>query len=336
MGYEYNDIEYNSLEEKIDAIKKDNGITNEKYYNDLKNRLLNEYQDQRLENILETKIVENRYGEALKIIQKEKIEFKLKKRNFKKEIFNDLKLVPNIGPSKEDKLNDNSFNTINSLLDHDKYCELAKTVIDVIESGSFFEKINLIKKNSDSFKNIVKSMSLVKKENFKFMDIETLGLSNVPIILIGVAEIKGKNIISSQYLLREKNEEPAILYELLNHLDENSTYVTYNGTSFDVPFIKNRFSHYQMDYIQEIINYDLLHFTRKLWKNSLPNCKLNTVEEYLFNIKRIDDVPGSRIPDYYNTYLQEKNIGPLIPIIEHNRIDIVSLSKFLMKIHDEI
>jgi uncharacterized protein YprB with RNaseH-like and TPR domain len=306
------------------------------FYEDLKNKLLNEYQNQSLDDIPGSEIIENCYGETLKIVQKEKLEFKLKKRDFKNELFNDLTLVPGIGSFREKQLNDKGFNTIDSLSKHDKYSNCIQEVIDTIESESLFEKINLIKKNNSSFKNIMKSISLFEKENFKFMDIETLGLSNVPIILIGLAEIKGKNIISSQYLLREKKEEPAILYELLNHLDENSAYVTYNGASFDIPFIKNRFTHYQMDYKADIINYDLLHFTRKLWKERLPNCKLDTVEKHLFNIERIDDVPGSHIPNYYDTYLQEKNIGPLIPIIEHNRMDIVSLAKILMKIHDEV
>ena len=44
--------------------------------------------------------------------------------------------------------------------------------------------------------NLIKCISLTDVENFKFMDIETKGLSNVPIILIGVAEIKNDKIIA--------------------------------------------------------------------------------------------------------------------------------------------
>ena len=74
---------------------------------------------------------------------------------------------------------------------------------------------------------------------------------------------------------------------------------------------------------------------RNLWKDVLPNCKLTTIEEHIFNIKRDDDVPGAYVPGYYQTYLEKKNIGPLIPIIEHNRNDVISLASFLMKIYEE-
>ena len=56
----------------------------------------------------------------------------------------------------------------------------------------------------------------------------------------------------------------------------------------------------------------------------------------MFGLERQGDVPGQYIPDYYNTYLTEGNIGPLIPIIEHNKQDIISLASFLEKIYAEV
>ena len=181
----------------------------------------------------------------------------------------------------------------------------------------------------------LKSLSSLDPFNLKFMDIETLGLSNVPIILIGIAEIKGKYIESNQYLLRNKEEEPALIEAYLSHIDEASVHVTYNGATFDIPFIRNRARRYRIDCNLDQTHFDLMYPARNLWKDILPNCKLTTIEEHLFNIKREDDVPGAYIPDYYNTYLVTKNIGPLVPIIEHNRMDIVSLADFLKKMYEE-
>ena len=166
------------------------------------------------------------------------------------------------------------------------------------------------------------------------MDIETLGLSNVPVILIGVAEIKNNKITSSQYFLRDIYEEPAVLEAYLSHLDDDSIHVTFNGSMFDVPFIKNRCSYYRMNPQLDLPHLDLLYFARNLWKNTLPNCQLQTIEKEIFGIERKDDVPGQYILGYYQTYLTERNIGPIVPIIEHNRQDIVSLASFLMKMYD--
>ena len=183
----------------------------------------------------------------------------------------------------------------------------------------------------------LKAASLVEPENFKFMDIETLGLSNVPIVLIGVASIKNNNIISKQYLLRDPVEEPALLEAYLDNLDDDSVHVTFNGKFFDVPFIKQRLNYYRMpDDKLDKPHFDLLYFARNLWKDQLPNCQLQTIEKEIFGIERENDVPGQFVPGFYNTYLKNSNLGPLVPIVEHNREDIVSLVSFLMKMYDEI
>ncbi|MDR1819332.1 MAG: ribonuclease H-like domain-containing protein [Methanobrevibacter sp.] len=324
----------NGTESPNSLSKENTSMPFKDYYTNLKEELLNKYKNKTLKHVKGSKLAENEYSECLKIVQKEKINFKLKECDFKEELDCNLKLVKQIGPNTEYNLKKKGYGNIASLLNHRRYWNYAQIAIDKIESGSFTEKFNLIKKRDSS--NLIKTLNLLDFENLKFMDIETLGFSNVPIILLGIAELKDKNIVSTQYFLQDKKEEPAILHSLLRHLNEDSVFVTYNGASFDVPFIKNRFSYYRMNYNYNIPNYDLIHFTRRLWRNILPNCKLTTIEKYLLNIERINDVPGSHIPNYYETYLEEKNIGPIIPIIEHNRRDIVSLAQFLMKIHDEI
>ncbi|MBQ6813085.1 MAG: ribonuclease H-like domain-containing protein [Methanobrevibacter sp.] len=316
------------------------------YFNKLKIGLMNRYKDWDLLDIEGSEVIENIYGETLRITRREKIDFSLKdkKEEIKKELSSNLKLVPGIGVKREEKLKENGYNTIYDLLDNERYCDEAQKLIDEIEINCFVREFNLLKElnripnqNYDSsHKNkTLKALSSLDPFNLKFMDIETLGLSNVPIILIGIAEIKGKYIESSQYLLRKKEEEPAVIEAYLSHIDEASVHVTYNGAVFDIPFIKNRANSFRMDCSLDQIHYDLIYPARNLWKNKLPNCKLTTIEEHLFGIKRVDDVPGAFIPAYYETYLGENNIGPLIPIIEHNRMDIVSLASFLMKIYEE-
>jgi len=328
----------NPSNETIAKANSYSGINSDDPYKKLKYKLLEEYEDKTLEDIVGSSLIENKYGETIQIKNKEKITFNTNDNDFKEEIFCDLKLVANIGQATEKKLKEQGFEDIPSLLDHEKYCKYAEVALEQLNSDSFKDIFDVVRKNSYSKNNVLKCLGGIANENFKFMDIETLGLSNVPIILIGVAELSenGKSIETSQYLLREKSEEPAVLEAFMSHLAEDSVYVSYNGAKFDIPFIKNRCNHYRINYEHNLIHYDLLYFARRLWKSKLPNCKLTTVEKYLFDIKRIDDVPGSYIPSYYESYMKKNNIGPLIPIIEHNRMDIVSLAKFLMRMHHEV
>ena len=79
-----------------------------------------------------------------------------------------------------------------------------------------------------------------------------------------------------------------------------------------------------------------MYFAKNLWADNLPDCKLQTIEKEIFGIERIEDVPGQYIPDYYDTYLLENNIGPVVPIIEHNAQDVISLASFLQKMYEEV
>ena len=310
------------------------------YYNNLKFGLMNKYKDWDFSDIEGSEVIENEYGNTLKITRKQKIDFSLenKKGSVKRELASNLKLMPGIGLQMEMKLKREGYKTIYDLKNHPSYSKKADKLIKKIEKNCFIKEYNLLKylnKYPNSNNMTLKSLSSLDPFNLKFMDIETLGLSNAPIILIGIAEIKGKYIESNQYLLRNKEEEPAVIKAYLSHIDEASVHVTYNGASFDIPFIKNRARRYRIDCNLDQTHFDLMFPARNLWKDVLPNCKLTTIEEHLFNIKRDEDVPGAYIPDYYNTYLVTKNIGPLIPIVEHNRMDIVSLADFLMKMYEE-
>lgn len=309
------------------------------YYEDLKRRLLAEYEGKKLTDLRNAKVVSTNFGDTLKITTKERTDFRIEDNDFKNQINHNLKLLPRIGVKTEENLKSKGFETIESLKCHDGYCDVASIFLDKIDEMSFSEIMDLLDKNKYSKEcrnNLLKCISLTEPENFKFMDIETKGLSNVPIILIGVAEIEGNNIVCSQYFLRDYAEEEAILDGYLSHLDEDSVHVTFNGKSFDVPFIKNRCTYNRIDANLDLPHLDLMHFAKNLWKHQLPNCRLQTIEKEFFGIEREDDVPGQYIPGYYDTYLAEDNIGPIVPIIEHNRQDIISLAGFLEKMYGDV
>ncbi len=307
------------------------------YFKSLEEQLLEEYKNKSLKDIKGSKVIDTKAGETLCVTNSAKINFNLEENNFKQQMNHNLKFIPYIGIKKEEKLKNAGYPTIESLQNHDKYGDYATKFLNKLDKLSFKEILDLLNKNKYGKKckdNLIKCASIPDPENFKFMDIETMGLSNVPVILIGVAELKNNKIISSQYFLRKKYEEPAILEAYLSHLDEDSVHVTFNGSMFDIPFIRNRCYYYRIPTKFKLPHLDLLNFARNIWGDVLPNCKLQTIEKEIFGIERQGDVPGQFIPDYYQTYLNEENIGPIVPIIDHNRQDIVSLASFLMKMYD--
>jgi hypothetical protein len=172
-------------------------------------------------------------------------------------------------------------------------------------------------------------------EDFIIFDIETMGLFTRPIILFGVAQISDNQILINQYLLRDIKEEPAGLLGFLSHVDKNSVFITFNGQTFDIPYIRERLAYYRMSANLEKPHFDILHFARRAWRDRLPNCRLNTLEKYLFGIERKDDVPSALVPDFYETYMKTKNVGTLVPIIEHNKQDLITLANIFSKLHEE-
>ena len=63
-----------------------------------------------------------------------------------------------------------------------------------------------------------------------------------------------------------------------------------------------------------------------MWKNRYPSLRLSAIEKEIFGIVREGDVCGQMVPEFYETYLKTGNCGPLVPIVTHNRQDVLSLA----------
>jgi tetratricopeptide (TPR) repeat protein len=78
-------------------------------------------------------------------------------------------------------------------------------------------------------------------------------------------------------------------------------------------------------------HFDALHAARRLWRIrpddlSDSGCRLATLERALFDVKRVGDVPGFEIPSRFFRFLRSGDPRPLEPVLEHNRLDLVSLA----------
>ncbi|MCK7540296.1 MAG: ribonuclease H-like domain-containing protein [Marinilabiliales bacterium] len=62
--------------------------------------------------------------------------------------------------------------------------------------------------------------------------------------------------------------------------------VTFNGKSFDVPYLSDRLAYYGMGSLTRIPHFDVLHFSRRRWRNQLPSLRLSALEREILGICR--------------------------------------------------
>lgn len=301
----------------------------------LKEKLLEEYQDKSLEDLENGKEIETKWGSCYCFTSEEKLEIQTSDKNKVNQcLMSDLKLIKGIGESKERKLKQDGYLTLKDLKNHPVYAKAACEFTKNMES----EDVDAISEWISSRYSLSHPLNLLLSslsgpENMLFMDIETLGLKEVPLILIGVAETSKDGLTINQYLLRDLKEEKAVLDGFISHQNNDKVYVTFNGRSFDVPFIRSRIRYHGLKSKINSQHLDLLHYSRRQWKSELPNCRLQTLEKHLFGVERCGDVPSSQVPEFYLTYRETGNIGPLVPIIEHNREDVITLARILSLLH---
>ena len=168
-------------------------------------------------------------------------------------------------------------------------------------------------------------------------DLETTGLAGgtgtYPFLMgFGIFEKKGIRIY--QYFLPEFGREVSAYLDLKTLWAEKNTLLSYNGKSFDYPLIRNRMILNRVNNPLEQYNHlDLLPIARRLWKNVLPSCSLDTIEEHIFYMNRWRDIDGALIPQAYFEFLQNGTTTDIKRIINHNQLDIISLARLLFYLH---
>lgn len=185
-----------------------------------------------------------------------------------------------------------------------------------------------------------KSLRQVSPEGLLFVDLETTGLvggAGTIGFLIGVGAFEGASFRLRQYFLRDPEEEPAMLEALRADLEAADGVVSFNGRTFDLPLLQNRYTMALRHRwkLTEFPHLDLLYPSRRLWRSSLADCRLTTLEQRVLGIQRSDqDIPGEQIPGMYLDYLRTGDATQMSKVIYHNAIDILSLVGLANRILD--
>ena len=192
-------------------------------------------------------------------------------------------------------------------------------------------------------KNVIinENLSFLLNEAF-FIDIETSGLSREysNIISITILMYEKGNCYIHQIFCEYKIDEPEALKYLRDLVKTKKYIITYNGNSFDIPFLISKYKKYEIDYdFNVFIKIDLYYWMRSLkYKLEIENLKLKTVEKY-FDIKREDTLNGEDIITLYEAFKIEPRKEFSSLILNHNYEDVFNLPILINNIinsYDEI
>jgi uncharacterized protein YprB with RNaseH-like and TPR domain len=256
---------------------------------------------------------------------------------YRNSVLGDLTLVRGIGRATEQRLRKRGYRTLDDLKSHPRFRSATLEVLSRIAAGGSREMMDLIGgRHTKSHPGVLGAAGLHDLEDYVFLDIETMGLFSRPIILFGIGSLERDELVVRQYLLRDIGEEPAALMATLDNFSiKNPALVTFNGKAFDAPYLSDRLAYYGMEGFSGIPHFDVLHFSRRHWKNQLPSLRLGVLEKEILGVRRTDDVPGQMVPEFYETFLRTGNCGPLVPIVEHNRQDVASLARLFFCLLEE-
>lgn len=158
-----------------------------------------------------------------------------------------------------------------------------------------------------------------------YLDLETTGLGMTPLFLVGLMYTSGGRLMIDQLFARDYTEEPAVLGYTRDLLERFKLVVTFNGITFDIPFLGQRMAYTGIEFGLAGAHLDILPLARGLLRGRTPNNRLQTLERYLCGRKRIGDVPGREIPGVYHEFVRTGDAGSLAAVFHHNRLDLLTM-----------
>jgi len=190
-----------------------------------------------------------------------------------------------------------------------------------------------------------------------FLDLETCGFAGSPVFLVGTVWHDDGQLMLDQLFARHYGEERAVLESLWQVAACNRVLVTFNGKSFDWPMVHDRSTRHHLGRDgrgrsrhaddssrpaavaasvaplslsrrhdrPQLEHCDLLHHARRRWKHVLPNCRLQTLERFICNRYRHQDLSGALVPAAYQEFVRSGRGEHVSAILHHNALDLATL-----------
>ena len=163
-----------------------------------------------------------------------------------------------------------------------------------------------------------------------YFDIETTGLSarTSGLYLIGCCFFDGTGWQLIQWFAESMADECGLLRAFFDLLGHFSRLVHYNGTAFDIPYLKNCARPYRLNCpFSNVSDLDLFRTARHLGRIiRLSDYRQKTVEAF-FQLPREDCKSGGELIEQYQTYLQTGQETLLTELFLHNDCDVTNLPR---------
>lgn len=164
-------------------------------------------------------------------------------------------------------------------------------------------------------------------------DIETTGLSaqrGNKIIMTACLIPNSKGVTITQFLAENPYEEDRVIMATMNFLkDESVDYlITYNGASFDIPFMKQRLATKNLPYFLNMYEFDLYNFIRSNTdlKSQIGSLSQKNVEQHFgISSNRKDVISGRESVKLFAEYAINQDSVIEKIILTHNREDVLQL-----------
>jgi len=173
-------------------------------------------------------------------------------------------------------------------------------------------------------------------DQWLFLDTETTGLSGgsgTYAFLVGLAWWEGGGLEIEQLFMREYSEERSLLLALRERIAEHPVLVTFNGKSFDWPLLETRYRiNRKISVPTPRAHLDFLHPARNLWRLRLGSVRLSELERHVLGWDRGADLLSGVIPQIYFDYLRGGPPERLVPVLNHNQMDLRGLAALSTRI----
>ena len=198
---------------------------------------------------------------------------------------------------------------------------------------------------------------------FVFFDLETTGLNGgagTLAFLVGCGWFDDAGaFVTRQFLLARHADERMLLEAVAGELTRAGALVSFNGKSFDAPLLEGRYLFHRVAWRgREMPHVDVLHPARRFWKPAASRalrddryaidslaarafmpvsdsgCSLQSLERQLVGACRKGDVPGFEIPGRYFQFVRSGDAAPLEAVLEHNRLDLLTLAALTARLLD--
>lgn len=303
--------------------------------------LVEEHKGKTLKDLYQNqRVIKNHMGEFIEFYwELEDIPYDIHLKKTRRKLLNNLKAVNFIGDYIEQKLKQRGIKTLRDLKFNLNFSRAATQILTLIQ-------------NKD-YKTLTKNRYVTDLDvsfcfnlgDFLFLDIETLGIIDSPVIIVGIGYFKNKKFKISIFFTRKLEDEIAIYEHLKTEVFPYfKCFITYNGKTFDIPYLANRFLYFfdENPMISEdeppyeksntkFHHIDLYHHCRRLFKDKYNLYSLTNMEENLLNLTRENNLPSNLVGLCYRKYNEnaERYIGLIKEIIEHNFYDVYSMPLIL-------